>query len=146
MTQHKGFSLARQTKIFGILFLGLVVLAVYLTYATFTKKFAEYDEVSLETSKIGLQLPERADVKIRGVIVAGCYVTNGKVRRSNHVRVTRAGAMIWEGKIDALKHLKEDVKEIPEGMECGISLDGFDEVKNGDIIESFEIEEIKQKL
>lgn len=61
--------LARQTKVFGILFLGIVVLAVYLTYATFTKKFAEYDEVSLETSKIGLQLPERADVKIRGVIV-----------------------------------------------------------------------------
>jgi len=88
----------------------------------------------------------RAMFKIRGVVVAGCLVTSGKVRRGNHVRVTRDGAMLWEGKIDALKHLKEDVKEIPEGMECGISLDGFDEVKNGDIIESFEIEEIKQKL
>ena len=61
--------LARQKKAFGVLFLALVVLAVYLTYATFTKKFAEYDEVTLETSKIGLQLPARADVKIRGVIV-----------------------------------------------------------------------------
>jgi phospholipid/cholesterol/gamma-HCH transport system substrate-binding protein len=61
--------LARQTKVFGILFLGIVVLAVYMTYATFTKKFAEYDEVTLQTSKIGLQMPERADVKIRGVIV-----------------------------------------------------------------------------
>ena len=61
--------LARQTKVFGVLFLAMVVLAVYLTYATFTKKFAEYDEVRLETSKIGLQLPSRADVKIRGVIV-----------------------------------------------------------------------------
>ena len=61
--------LTRQKKVFGVLFLALVVLAVYLTYATFTKKFAEYDEVTLETSKIGLQLPSRADVKIRGVIV-----------------------------------------------------------------------------
>lgn len=61
--------LARQTKVFGVLFLGLVVLAVYLTYATFTKKFADYDEVTLQTTKIGLQLPARADVKIRGVIV-----------------------------------------------------------------------------
>ena len=61
--------LARQKKAFGVLFLAMVVLAVYLTYATFTKKFAEYDEVTLETSKIGLQLPARADVKIRGVIV-----------------------------------------------------------------------------
>jgi translation initiation factor IF-2 len=84
--------------------------------------------------------------KIRGIVVAGCYVTQGKVRRSNHARVMRGGAMVWEGKIDALKHLKEDVKEIPEGMECGISLEGFNEVKDLDIIESFEIEEVKQKL
>jgi phospholipid/cholesterol/gamma-HCH transport system substrate-binding protein len=71
--------LARQTKAFGVIFLALVVLAVYLTYATFTKKFAEYDEVTLETSKIGLQLPARADVKIRGVIVGEVLerTTNG---------------------------------------------------------------------
>jgi translation initiation factor IF-2 len=99
-----------------------------------------------KVEKLSGKAEVRAIFKIRGVVVAGCYVTQGKVRRSNHVRVTRDNAMIWEGKIDALKHLKEDVKEIPEGMECGISLDGFNEVKNGDIIESFEIEEIKQKL
>ncbi|MDQ4006080.1 MAG: MCE family protein, partial [Actinomycetota bacterium] len=56
-------------KLLGIVFMCLVVLAGYLTYATFTKKFADYDRVTLETSKIGLQLPARADVKIRGVIV-----------------------------------------------------------------------------
>jgi len=61
--------LARQNKAFGVVFLAMVVLAVYLTHAAFTKKFTEYDEVKLETSKIGLQLPARADVKIRGVIV-----------------------------------------------------------------------------
>ena len=59
----------RQHKVLGVVFLALVVLAVFMTYATFTKKFAKYDEIKLETSTIGLQLPSRADVKIRGVIV-----------------------------------------------------------------------------
>ena len=59
----------RQTKLLGVIFLALLLVAVYLTYAIFTKKFAEYDEVTLRTSSIGLQLPQRADVKIRGVIV-----------------------------------------------------------------------------
>ena len=59
----------RQRKALGIIFLAFVVMGVYLTYATFTKKFADYDEVTVETSKIGLQLPSRADVKIRGVLV-----------------------------------------------------------------------------
>ena len=61
--------LTRQYKLLGVIFLALVVLAVYLTYATFSKKFADYDEVTVQTSKIGLQLPSRADVKIRGVLV-----------------------------------------------------------------------------
>ncbi len=61
--------LLRQHKALGIVFLALVVLAGYLTYAVFAKKFSDYDEVTLKTSKIGLQLPMRADVKIRGVIV-----------------------------------------------------------------------------
>ena len=61
--------LLRQHKALGVVFLALVVLSGYLTYAVFTKKFSEYDEVTLQTSKIGLQLPKRADVKIRGVIV-----------------------------------------------------------------------------
>ena len=61
--------LTRNYKVLGILFLALLVLAVYLTYAVFSKKFTDYDRVGLKTSSIGLQLPDRADVKIRGVIV-----------------------------------------------------------------------------
>jgi phospholipid/cholesterol/gamma-HCH transport system substrate-binding protein len=59
----------RQYKVLGVVFLALVLLAVYMTYATFTKKFSSYDEVKVETTTIGLQLPKRADVKIRGVLV-----------------------------------------------------------------------------
>jgi len=61
--------LTRQHKALGVVFLAMVVLAVYMTYATFTKKFSDYDEVTVKTSNIGLQLPARADVKIRGVLV-----------------------------------------------------------------------------
>ncbi|WP_028653570.1 MCE family protein [Nocardioides halotolerans] len=61
--------LARQHKVLGVVFVALVVLAGYLVYATFTKKFADYDRVTVQTSNIGLQLPARADVKIRGVMV-----------------------------------------------------------------------------
>jgi translation initiation factor IF-2 len=88
----------------------------------------------------------RALFKIRGIVVAGCYVTQGKVVRANNVRLVRDGVTVWEGKIDALKRFKDDVKEVAEGFECGISLEGFNDIKEKDVLESFEIEEIKQKL
>ncbi|HEY8079349.1 MAG TPA: translation initiation factor IF-2, partial [Labilithrix sp.] len=84
--------------------------------------------------------------KIRGVVVAGCYVIQGKVGRNNHARVLRDNTVVWEGKIDALKRFKDDVKEVAEGFECGISLDDYNDVKELDIVESYEIEEVKQKL
>ncbi len=88
----------------------------------------------------------RAIFKIRGVIVAGSMVTSGKILRGGYARLFRDGAAIWDGKVAALKRFKDDVKEVSEGFECGISLDGFSEMKEKDIIESFEIEEIKQRL
>jgi len=103
----------------------------------------------LPTTKVE-RLSGKAEVrqvfKIRGTVVAGCYITQGKVARSNLARLVRGGTMIWEGKLDALKRFKDDVKEISEGFECGISLDGTTDIKELDVIESYEIEEIKQKL
>ena len=60
----------RSPKVLGVVFLCLLLLAVWLTYAVFSKKFVDYDEVALKTSKIGLQLPVRADIKVRGIGVA----------------------------------------------------------------------------
>ena len=88
----------------------------------------------------------RAIFKIRGVIVAGSMCISGKILRGGHARLVRDGQNIWEGKVAALKRFKDDVKEVSEGFECGISLDGYSEMKEKDIIESFEIEEIKQRL
>jgi translation initiation factor IF-2 len=103
----------------------------------------------LPTTKVE-KLAGKAEVrqifKIRGIVVAGCYVIQGKIGRGNHARLVRDGAMVWEGKLDALKRFKDDVKEVAEGFECGISLDGYNDLKDKDVVESFEIEEIKQKL
>jgi translation initiation factor IF-2 len=79
-------------------------------------------------------------------MVAGCMVVSGVIRRSAEVRLVRDGAVQWTGKINALKRIKEDVKEVTEGFECGISLEQYENVKEGDFIECFEVEEIKTKL
>jgi translation initiation factor IF-2 len=78
--------------------------------------------------------------------VAGCMVTEGVIKRSGGARLLRDGATIWTGKIGGLKRFKDDAKDVKEGFECGISLDGYAEYKEGDIIEAFEVEEVKQTL
>ena len=76
--------------------------------------------------------------------IAGCMVTNGVVRRGAHVRVVRDGTVINETSIAQLKRFKEDAREVAEGFECGILLDGFNDVKEGDILEVFETREVER--
>ena len=82
--------------------------------------------------------------KITGVgTVAGCYVLEGKVARDALIRIVRDGIVIVEDKIDSLKRFKNDAKEVAQGYECGIGLDKFNDIKEGDIFESFIIEEYR---
>ncbi|MFV0392473.1 MAG: translation initiation factor IF-2 [Paludibacteraceae bacterium] len=78
--------------------------------------------------------------------VAGCIVREGKIKRGNKLRLIRDGIVIHSGEIDALKRFKEDVKEVGVNFECGISFKNYNDIKVGDIIESFEEIEVKQKL
>jgi translation initiation factor IF-2 len=78
--------------------------------------------------------------------VAGCMVTQGVIRRAAGIRVMREEAMIWSGKMSALKRFKDDAREVKEGFDCGISLDGYQDIKEGDILECFEMEEVRQTL
>lgn len=82
----------------------------------------------------------------RSGIVAGCYVTDGKAQRSANARVHRGEEVVYTGKVSSLKHLKEDVREMAAGFECGIVLDGFSAFAVGDIIEMYEIIEIARKI
>ena len=78
--------------------------------------------------------------------IAGCRVTDGLIKRENQVRVLRDGAEVWKGRIGSLKRVKDDVSEVRQGVECGIDLNGFKEIRAGDIIESFTTETLAAEL
>lgn len=78
--------------------------------------------------------------------VAGCYVTQGRITRNAKVRLVRQGVIVYEGQISSLKRFKEDVSEVKQGFECGIALDGFQDIKEGDIIEAYQIVEKPREI
>jgi translation initiation factor IF-2 len=78
--------------------------------------------------------------------IAGCYVLDGKVTRNTKVRVIRDGIVIHSGALGSLKRFKDDVKEVSAGYECGLNIEGFNDINVGDIIEGYEMVEIKAKL
>jgi len=82
----------------------------------------------------------------RSGTVAGCFVAKGKVNRNSNITLMRNGEPVFEGKISSLKRFKDDVRDVAEGFECGITLAGFDAIMEGDIIEAYEIEKIARKL
>jgi translation initiation factor IF-2 len=86
----------------------------------------------------------RQTFNITGVgTIAGCYVIDGKIVRGGKLRIYREDIMICEGGVKQLKRFKDDVKEVSYGYECGCSIDGFDAIQVGDIIECYVTEEIK---
>ena len=78
--------------------------------------------------------------------VAGCFVSDGRVERNARVRVLRDGVVVYEGKIGSLKRYKEDVKEVPTGYECGVGIEGFNDIKEGDILEIYNIEQVQPEI
>jgi len=78
--------------------------------------------------------------------IAGCYVTEGLIKRSARARLVRDSRQVWEGKIASLRRFKEDAKEVATGFECGIGLENYNDVKPNDVIEAFEMEEVAAKL
>jgi translation initiation factor IF-2 len=103
------------------------------------------------SSKIEEQIVGTAEIrevfKITKVgTVAGCYVLDGKLSRNNKIRLIRDGIVIYTGDLGSLKRFKDDVKEVARGYECGLNFDRFNDLKEGDTIESFEEVEVKQTL
>ena len=97
----------------------------------------EFKEVVLGTVEI------RETFKVPNVgIIGGAYVTDGKVVRNENIRLVRDGIVIHEGKISSLKRFKDDAKEVAQGYECGIGIENYNDIKEGDIIECFTMEEI----
>jgi len=97
----------------------------------------EYEEVVLGEAEV------RALFKVpKAGTVAGCYVLSGQITRNAKVRLLREGTVIFEGDLSSLKRFKEDVREVNQGYECGIGLSNYDDLKEGDVIEAFELREV----
>lgn len=118
-----------------------------------------YDAIDdVKAAMIGMLKPEykenvighvevRQTFKISGVgTIAGGYVLNGKIVRNSEARIVRNDIVIYEGHLSSLKRFKDDVKEVAAGFECGLSFEKFDDIKEGDVIESYVMEEIKRTL
>lgn len=102
-------------------------------------KEPEYEEVIDGHAEV------RATFKVPNIgLVAGSYVTDGNVKRSDKVRVNRGGKVVFEGSVKSLKRFQDDVKEVASGYECGIGIDGFDDIKENDILEFYYMREIKE--
>ena len=87
----------------------------------------------------------RETFKVTGVgTIAGAYVNDGKITRNAQIRVVRDSVVIHEGKISSLKRFKDDAKEVLTSYECGIGIDGFNDLQEGDVIEAFIMEEVKR--
>ena len=108
----------------------------------------------IEAAMLGMLAPEfeevvTGDAEVREIFsvprigkIAGCYVANGTITRGSKVRFLREGAIIWKGEVRSLRRFKEDVREVQSGFECGIGLSDYQDLKEGDVIETFEEREI----
>lgn len=118
-----------------------------------------YDAINeIKAAMEGMLAPEfeekiTCNIEIREVFnitkvgtIAGCYVLDGKVNRNTKVRIIRDGIVIHSGALGSLKRFKDDVKEVAAGYECGLNIEGYNDIKVGDIIEGYEMVEVKAKL
>lgn len=118
-----------------------------------------YDAVDeVKAAMSGMLAPEKREqalgmVEIRQVFhvskvgaIAGCYVLDGLVKRGSSVRLLRDNVVVWTGELDSLKRFKDDVKEVKAGFECGLSLKNFNDIKEGDQLEVFEVQEVARTL
>ena len=97
--------------------------------------------------KIVANLEIRETFKISKVgTIAGCMCLDGKITRNHNVRIIRDGIVVYTGKLASLKRFKDDVKEVVSGQDCGLNIEGYNDIKVGDIVEAYEIIEIKRKL
>lgn len=116
-----------------------------------------YDAIEeLESAMKGMLDPEFRDkmvgrAEVRQIFkvskvgtIAGCYVTEGKIVRDGKVQLIRDGVVIHEGDIDTLKRFKDDAKEVAQGYECGVTLNNYNDIKEGDVLEVFILEEVKR--
>ncbi len=168
---HKGVGLVNTSDVVLAAASNAIIIGFHVEPDILAKDMAQKEDIDIRTYRViyeivndmkaaleGMLAPKikkvfmgRAEVRkifhlSKGGTVAGSFLKKGKLMRSAHAVVVRNGEVVHEGKIAALKRFKDDVREVQEGFECGISLDGFSDVKEGDLIDGFLIEQVARKL
>jgi translation initiation factor IF-2 len=168
---HKAVGAISESDILLATASNAIVLGFHVRPSSAARKLAEAESVEIKLYSIiydaienvrkgleGLLSPEIKEsvvgsVEVRQIFkvpkigtVAGCYVTDGKIQRSNRARLVRDGIVVFEGTIASLKRFKDDVREVEEGYECGLSLENFNDLKVGDIVEPFIMVETQRTL
>ncbi|GEM_PF-3831009 len=148
-----------------------IILGFHVTASSKARDFAKNKGVDLRTYQVvyelldevkaslsGMLTPDKIEkiighVEVRKVFkggrigtIAGCYVTDGVVTRDALIRITRDGIVIFDGAISSLNRFKDSVKEVRQGYECGVGVDGYNDIKEGDILEAIAIEEVKKAV
>jgi len=168
---HRGVGAVTESDVLLAAASGAVILGFHVRASNTVRELAEREGVDIRLYDViydlandvrdaleGLLEPEKKEevigtAEVRQTFkvpkvgtVAGCYVQSGKITRNDRVKVYRDGKLVFEGGIASLKRFKDDVREVTAGLECGIGLAGFDDIKVGDIIEAYQIIELKRKL
>jgi translation initiation factor IF-2 len=168
---HKGVGQISESDILLASASDAIIVGFQVRPSTNARRLAEQEEIEIRLYSIiydainevkdameGMLAPKVEEVivgnvEVRDVFkitkvgtVAGCYVTEGTIKRSSKVRVVRDGIVVHTGEIDALKRFKDDVSEVKYGYECGISIKNFNDINVGDTIEAFEQRETKRTL
>jgi translation initiation factor IF-2 len=168
---HKGVGAISESDVLLASASNAIIIGFQVRPTVNAKKLAETEQIDIrlysiiykaideiKAAMVGMLAPEFEEkvvcnIEIREVFritkvgtIAGCYVLDGKVNRNTKVRIIRDGIVLHEGSLGSLKRFKDDVKEVNAGYECGLNIDKFDNIEVGDLIEGFEMVEIKRKL
>ncbi len=168
---HKGVGQISESDVLLASASDAIIVGFQVRPSGSAKKIAEKDEIEIRLYSViydainevkdameGLLAPTveefiTGNIEVRDIFkiskvgtVAGCYVTDGYVKRSNNIRLIRDGIVTYSGEIGQLKRFKDDVQEVKSGYECGISIKGFNDIKVGDVIEGYEEREVKRTL
>ncbi|MFC1569512.1 translation initiation factor IF-2 [bacterium] len=168
---HKGVGAITETDVILAAASQAVILGFHITPTLKAREMAVKDDIDIRLYKViydvvndiklalsGLLEPEKTEevvgtVEIRDIFkaskignIAGCFVQSGKINRNNRVRLVRDGTIVHDGKISTLKRFKDDVREVTNGYECGITLENYNDVKVNDVIEAYEIVETARTL
>ena len=168
---HSGVGAITETDVMLAQASGAIIIGFNVRPDSKAKRLAEQEKVEIRTYRViydllddvkkamaGMLEPEYEEVvlgraEVRQVFnvpkvgrVAGCYVLEGKITRNANVRVLRDGVIVYEGKLSSLKRFKDDVREVAAGYECGMAIEGFQDIKEGDIIEAYEVREVQREL